>query len=158
VARAGLFEVLLRAAAVTLRADVSIEVLKARLKIGLPALLGIELLDLAQDVLSMRLRIAPPLLAPNGYLHAASVIALADTACGFACLAHLPEGAQNFTTIELKTNFLGTATAGTLLAQARSVHRGRTTQVWDAVVSHEQSDRAIAMFRCTQLVLWPKAA
>ncbi|HYM28602.1 MAG TPA: PaaI family thioesterase [Steroidobacteraceae bacterium] len=141
-----------------LRPDVTVATLQHRLRTGLPALLGIQMLGLSEGSLTMRLPIAPQLLAPNGFLHAASVIALADTACGFACIAHLPAGAQNFTTIELKTNFIGTATEGTLAAQARSVHRGRTTQVWDATVSHVETDRAIAMFRCTQLVLWPKAA
>jgi len=140
-----------------LRPDVSIEALKRRL-VGLPALLGLQLVDVADGELRMRVPIEPRLLAPNGYLHAASVIAVADTACGFACIAHLPEGAENFTTIELKANFLGTATNGSLLAQARPVHLGRTTQVWDATVSHEESGRSIAEFRCTQLVLWPKAA
>jgi len=140
------------------RADVTLAAMQAKLQIGLPALLGIQIDSFSDGDVHMRLPIEPQLLAPNGFLHAASVIALADTACGFACIAHLPEGAQNFTTIELKTNFLGTATAGILLAQARAVHLGRTTQVWDATVSHVESKRTIAVFRCTQLVLWPKGA
>jgi uncharacterized protein (TIGR00369 family) len=143
---------------VPLRSDVPFERLQQMLQTGLPALLGIELVSVADRTLQMRLPIEPRLLAPNGYLHAASVIALADTACGFACIAHLPEGAHNFTTIELKTNFLGTATAGVLLAQASALHMGRTTQVWDATVSHAESGRPIAEFRCTQMVLWPKPA
>jgi uncharacterized protein (TIGR00369 family) len=140
------------------RADVTLAAMQAKLQMGLPALLGIQIDSFSDGDVQMRLPIEPQLLAPNGFLHAASVIALADTACGFACIAHLPEGAQNFTTIELKTNFLGTATAGILLAQARAVHLGRTTQVWDATVSHVESKRTIAVFRCTQLVLWPKGA
>ena len=139
-----------------MRSDIPLEAVQAKLQIGLPALLGIQMVSLAHGDLRMRLPIEPSLLAPNGFLHAASVIALADTACGFACIAHLPDGAENFTTIELKTNFLGTATAGVLLARAHPVHLGRTTQVWDATVSHAESDRTIAVFRCTQLVLWPK--
>jgi 1,4-dihydroxy-2-naphthoyl-CoA hydrolase len=138
------------------RSDVPISAMQEKLQIGLPALLGIQIVSVADGSVQMRLPIAPQLLAPNGFLHAASVIALADTACGFACIAHLPDGALNFTTIELKTNFLGTATAGVLQAQASSVHLGRTTQVWDATVSHVESDRTIAVFRCTQLILWPK--
>jgi uncharacterized protein (TIGR00369 family) len=141
-----------------LRSDISFEALQQRAQIGLPALLGLQLVEVEDSALRMRVAIEPRLLAPNGYLHAASVIALADTACGFACIAHLPDGAENFTTIELKTNFLGTATTGSLQAQARALHLGRTTQVWDATVSHIESGRAIAEFRCTQLVLWPKAA
>jgi 1,4-dihydroxy-2-naphthoyl-CoA hydrolase len=140
-----------------LRADVTLEAMRRRL-VGLPALLGLQVVDLADGELRMRVQIEPPLLAPNGYLHAGTVVSLADTACGFACIAHLPQGAENFTTIELKTNFLGTATTGSLIARAHSLHLGRTTQVWDASVSHLESGRAIAEFRCTQLILWPKAA
>jgi 1,4-dihydroxy-2-naphthoyl-CoA hydrolase len=138
-----------------LRSDISIDVLRRRL-VGLPALLGLQVVDVADGELRMSVAIEPRLLAPNGYLHAASVIGLADTACGFACIAHLPAGAENFTTIELKTNFLGTATSGSLMARARPLHLGRTTQVWDANVSHIESGRAVAEFRCTQLVLWPQ--
>ena len=80
---------------------------------------------------------------------------MADTAAGYATIAHLPEGASSFTTIELKSNFLGTATEGTLRADASAAHQGRTTQVWDAV-THVDSQRTIALFRCTQMILWPK--
>ena len=104
------------------------------------------------------LDIRAELLAPNGYLHAATVIALADTACGYGCLAHLPEGASGFTTIELKSNFLGTALEGTLSCVARPVHRGRNTQVWDATVRRKADSGTIALFRCTQMILWPKAS
>ena len=95
-------------------------------------------------------------MAPNGFLHAASVIALADTSCGYGCISRLPEGASGFTTIELKANFLGTAREGAILCRATPVHLGRTTQVWDAVVTLEASGARIALFRCTQMVLWPK--
>jgi len=99
--------------------------------------------------------VTPAHLAPNGYLHAATVVALADSACGFGCLVSLPEGARSFTTIELKSNFLGTATSGDITCKATLAHGGRTTQIWDAVISSDtRSD--IALFRCTQLLLYPK--
>jgi uncharacterized protein (TIGR00369 family) len=84
------------------------------------------------------------------------VSAFADTLAGYGCVAHLPQGAQNFTTVELKTNFLGTATQGRLYGEARAVHLGRTTQVWDATVVHGEERRKLALFRCTQLILYPK--
>jgi 1,4-dihydroxy-2-naphthoyl-CoA hydrolase len=96
-------------------------------------------------------------MAPNGYMHAGSVITLADTACGFACTASLPEGATSFTTIELKANFLGTAKAGErVTCEARLVHGGRTTQVWDAEARNETAGKTIALFRCTQMILYPR--
>jgi uncharacterized protein (TIGR00369 family) len=96
--------------------------------------------------------VQPWMLAPNGYLHAASVLLLADTAAGYASLAHLPEGAKNFTTIELKSNFLGTVREGTIRTECRAEHLGRTTHVWSATV-FGPGDRKLALFRCTQMIL-----
>jgi uncharacterized protein (TIGR00369 family) len=122
----------------------------------LPGLIGIRFTAVAENRVEAELDIRPELLAPNGYLHAATVIALADTACGYGCLAHLPSGAENFTTIELKSNFLGTAREGTIGCVASPVHLGKTTQVWDAIVSDRVNARKIALFRCTQLIIWSR--
>jgi 1,4-dihydroxy-2-naphthoyl-CoA hydrolase len=119
----------------------------------LPGLLGIEVDSIQEGEVSMHIVLRDELLAPNGYLHAATVVGLADSACGYGCIASLPPGATGFTTIELKTNFLGTALEGTLLCEAKRVHGGRTTQVWDAIVTHD-GGKTLALFRCTQLLLY----
>jgi uncharacterized protein (TIGR00369 family) len=119
----------------------------------LPGLLGIEIDEIEEGHVRMRLPLRPELLAPNGYLHAGTVVGLADSACGYGCIASLPDGATGFTTIELKTNFLATALEGTLVAESRRVHDGRTTQVWDATVGDENG-KTLALFRCTQLLLY----
>ena len=121
----------------------------------LPALLGFQVVAVEPVVLRAKLLIESHHLAPNGYLHAASVVMLADTACGYGCMSNLPEGAANFTTIELKSNHLGTVREGWLNCVATAVHLGRTTQVWDATITGENG-KTIALFRCTQMVLWPK--
>ena len=139
-----------------LRADMTAEKLNHRTADNLPGWFSMKVVEVAEGLVAMEYVIRPQYLAPNGYLHAASVIALADTAAGYATIAHLPDGATSFTTIELKANFIGTATEGSLRAEARAAHQGRTTQVWDAVVTHTQSGRTIALFRCTQMILWPK--
>ena len=122
----------------------------------LPGVLGVEIVTVSRAAIESRLAVRREVMAPNGYLHAASVVALADTSCGYGCLANLPEGARGFTTIELKSNFLGTARNGAIACRATPVHLGRTTQVWDAVVTNEASGAQIALFRCTQMVLWPR--
>ena len=121
----------------------------------LPHLLGFEILSADKDGLTAAFDVKPHHLAPNGYLHAASIIMLADSACGYGCMMNLPEGASSFTTIELKSNHLGTARDGRVECRATPVHRGRTTQVWDATVT--AGGKTIALFRCTQMVLWPKS-
>jgi len=137
--------------------EISLDVMNQRGQGRLPGLIGLRFVSLENRRLGAELDIRPELLAPNGFLHAASVIALADTAAGYACLSHLPEGAENFTTVELKCNFIGTAREGTLACVATPGHLGRTTQVWDSVVTRKADGATIALFRCTQMILWPKA-
>jgi uncharacterized protein (TIGR00369 family) len=117
--------------------------------------LGFELVAAGTGSVSAAFEVKPHHLAPNGYLHAASIIMLADSCCGFGCMMHLPEGAQSFTTIEIKSNHLGTARDGRVECEAKPVHQGRTTQVWDATVT--AAGKTIALFRCTQMILWPKS-
>jgi len=135
----------------------TLEQMKERIPGTLPGYLGLEILKIAGGRVDARLTIRPELLAPNGFLHAATVVALADTACGFGAASNLPEGARGFTTIELKTNFLGTAHEGTITCVATLVHGGRTTQVWDATVLNP-AGQTMALFRCTQMMLYPRPA
>jgi uncharacterized protein (TIGR00369 family) len=139
-----------------LREGVTLEALNQRGAGRLPGLVGFRVADFGEGLIDAELDIRPDLLAPNGYLHAASVIALADTACGYGCVIHLPDGASGFTTVELKSNFLGTALEGTIAAAARAVHLGNSTQIWDAVVSRKADRKTIALFRCTQMLLYPR--
>ncbi len=122
----------------------------------LPGLIGIEVLETSEDRLRSRLQLREALLAPNGYLHAATIIALADTSCGYGTFVTLPEGAEGFTTVELKSNFLGTKREGVIECEAKLIHGGGTTQVWDASVSDGESGKTIALFRCTQMILYPR--
>ena len=127
-----------------------------RSKGRLPGMLGVTLLEIEAGRAVGEIALRPELWAPNGFLHAATVIGLADTLCGYACVASLPEGASGFTTVETKSNHLGTATEGTISCAATMAHGGRTTQVWDATITHNATGKTIALFRCTQLVLWPR--
>ena len=122
----------------------------------LPGLIGVEILEAEKGRLTSRLELREELLAPNGYLHAATIIALADTSCGYGCFVNLPDEAEGFTTVELKSNFLGTKREGIIECEATLVHGGRATQVWDATVTYNESGKKLALFRCTQMVLYAR--
>ena len=141
-----------------LRPEFTVSELNKRSGENLPGLMGVEALSVSENTLTSCMRLRNVHFAPNGYLHAASVIALADTTCGYATIAHLPEGAASFTTIGLKGNHLGTVRGEgeVILCTATAQHLGGNTQVWDAVVSDQATGKKIALFRCTQMVLWPK--
>jgi 1,4-dihydroxy-2-naphthoyl-CoA hydrolase len=136
-----------------LRNDVSLESM-ARFQTGtLGDHYGLQLTHLAEGQLHGQIEVQPWMMAPNGFFHAASVIALADTCAGYATVAHLPEGAKTFTTIELKTNFFSSTRSGVVRCEAHAEHLGRTTQVWSATVLSPEGKK-MALFRCTQMVLW----
>jgi 1,4-dihydroxy-2-naphthoyl-CoA hydrolase len=122
----------------------------------LPGHLGIIITEVSASRVSGELGVVESVMAPNGYLHAGTVVTLADTLSGYGCVANLPGDATGFTTIELKSNHLGTAREGTIVGVATPLHRGRTTQVWDAVITHKESGRTLAVFRCTQMILYAK--
>jgi 1,4-dihydroxy-2-naphthoyl-CoA hydrolase len=122
----------------------------------LPGYLGIVITEVSDTRVAGELPVVESVMAPNGYLHAGAIVTLADTVAGYGCVANLPAEATGFTTIELKSNHLGTARDGTIVGVATPVHRGKTTQVWDAVVVHNQSGRTLAVFRCTQMILYTK--
>ena len=120
-----------------------------------PGLIGIEVIAIRPGFVAMELKIREELLAPNGYLHAGVVVTLADTACGYGCMYSKPANVKSFTTIELKSNFMGTAKPNSLLqCEARLVHGGKTTQVWDADVRDAEKNKLIAAFRCTELLIY----
>ena len=123
---------------------------------NLPGYLGIIVTHVSGSEVWSELPVRKSLMAPNGFLHAGTVVTLADTCAGYGCLANLPDGATGFTTVELKSNHVGTARDGTIECTAKAVHLGRTTQVWDAIVTHRESGKTIAFFRCTQVVLYAK--
>src|SRR5262245_77575 len=123
----------------------------------LPGLLGMTFSKIEPGEVVARMPVRTALMAWNRFLHAGSIVSLADTCCGYGTVRSLPQGASGFTTIELKSNFLGTALDGIIVCTAKPLHQGRSTQVWDTRVQREGSDNAIAHFRCTQMILWPKA-
>lgn len=122
----------------------------------LPGHLGIVITRVSGTEVRSELPVRQEHMAPNGFLHAGTIVTLADTSAGYGCVSNLPAGASGFTTVELKSNHIGTAREGTIECVATAVHLGKTTQVWDAVVTHRETGKTIALFRCTQMVLYAK--
>lgn len=134
----------------------TVEALNARLLGAWPGVLGMSFTAIGDKRISGRVEVRPDHHAPNGYLHAGAIVTFADTICGFGCIVFMPAGASGFTTVELKTNFLGTALDGALTCEGFMIHGGRSTQVWDATVIREGSGQTVALFRCTQMILYPR--
>jgi len=118
-----------------------------------PGLVGAVFDGVAADEVTGHIDVTDELIAGTGFLFAPAIIALADTLCALGTAEHLSPG-QSFTTVELKTNFLGSARLGErVTARATPAHIGGRTQVWDVEVRNETRDRVISLFRCTELVI-----
>jgi len=120
----------------------------------LPGMVGMVVTHAEAGLMRARMAAKPALIAPIGFLFAPALVTLADTLCAYGTI--VPEGASGFTTVELKCNFMSTIREGAVLCEARRVHNGRTTQVWDAEMTAEGTGKLMALFRCTNLILWPK--
>lgn len=119
-----------------------------------PAELGIFIQEVVEGRMTATMGVAKKLFAPNGFLHAGSIVTLADTVAGYSTIAHLPENAKSFTTLELKSNFVGAAKEGVLICESKAEHLGKTTQVWSVEVRLQESGKKVALFSCTQLILY----
>ncbi|MDW3191557.1 MAG: PaaI family thioesterase [Cytophagales bacterium] len=119
-----------------------------------PGMMGIHISNISNGSMSGEMEIKADFFAPNGFLHAGSIVTFADTLAGYATIAHLPENGKSFTTIELKSNFTGAARKGKLLGECMAEHVGRTTQIWRVEVSESESNKRVAIFSCTQLILY----
>ena len=119
-------------------------------------LLGIELqpLDPEEDPMA-RLTVRHDLVAGDGMLWSPVVLALADALCALGVNHHWPRDAAGFSTVDCSANFVAGAQEGdVVMASASPLHTGRSTQVWDAVVTNETTERLMASYRCTQLILY----
>ncbi len=122
----------------------------------LPGLLGLIVTKVGSGSIELEFEVERKHLAINGYLHAGTIVTLADTAAGNGCLANLPVHATGFTTIELKCNLISTLRSGKIRCASQCIHAGRTTQVWESKVIDAATRKLIATFACTQLILYPK--
>lgn len=120
-------------------------------------LLGIEIMGEGEET-QARLQVRHELIAGTGYLWAPVVVGIADALCAFGVSRHWPDQAISFTTIEAKANFLSSAQENhEVVGTATPLHLGSTTQVWDARVRNVTTDREMAVYRCTQLLLYPRS-
>ena len=126
--------------------------IQEQFKGGLPALLGIQFIEVTREKVVGELTVRADLCTLGQVLHGGAIMAFADTLGAVATIANLPEGART-TTIESKTNFLSAAPLGSrIVGESTPVHRGRTTMVWQTQIKSE-SGRLVALVIQTQMVL-----
>jgi uncharacterized protein (TIGR00369 family) len=118
---------------------------------GLVAHLGMEFLEVTPDLIVARLKVDERLMTVGGTIHGGTLMAFADTVGAAGTVANLAEG-QRTATLESKTNFIAGCRAGTVRAEARPIHKGRRTHVWETRITDE-AGKLLSVTTQTQIVL-----
>src|SRR6201996_4389889 len=123
------------------------------MKMPFAELKGVTFVEAETDRVVARMLVRPDLCTLSHSIHGGAVMALADSVGAAATVINLPQDATGTTTIESKTNFIGSAREGTtVVATATPVHRGRRTQVWQTRLETEEG-KLVAIVTQTQMVL-----
>ena len=131
---------------------IDVHALQQRLEPLFPGLMGVTLTEVTPERVVATMKVRPDLCTAGSILHGGAFMAFADTIGAVATVVNLPTGART-TTIESKTNFLGSAAVGsTVTAECTAFHRGRTTMVWQTQIRSEQG-KLCAVVTQTQMVL-----
>jgi len=100
------------------------------------ALLGLELLEIKKGWATVRLPIEEKLTNAIGLVHGGAIFAAADSAVGMA-LAGMIGRDENISTLEMKINYMKPVKRGTIIAEAKIIHRGSQTAIGDVEVRDE---------------------
>jgi 1,4-dihydroxy-2-naphthoyl-CoA hydrolase len=125
--------------------------MKVEWNTGLVAHLGMEFLEVTPDLIVARLKVDERLMTVGGTIHGGTLMAFADTVGAAGTVANLAEG-QRTATLESKTNFIAGCRAGTVRAEARPIHKGRRTHVWETRITDE-AGKLLSVTTQTQIVL-----
>jgi uncharacterized protein (TIGR00369 family) len=116
--------------------------------VGFDALLGLELLECTDELVTARLAVRDELRQPFGLVHGGVFTAIAETLASVGtAVVVVPQGDAAMG-LSNQTSFLRPITAGTIHARALRRHRGRTTWIWDVEIS-DDGGRLCALSRMT---------
>ncbi|MBN1340666.1 MAG: hotdog fold thioesterase [Bacteroidales bacterium] len=114
--------------------------------------LGIEYLEAKEGFVKARMPVDHRTLQPMGILHGGASIALAETVGGLGSALLVDPDRYEIRGASLAANHLGAATGGYVFAEARILHQGKMTHVWDIEIKTEDG-RKISLSRLTVMII-----
>lgn len=115
-------------------------------------LMRVEITERGKDRVVGRLTVREDLCTAGGILHGGAFMAFADALGAIGGFLNLPAGART-TTLESKTNFLGSARVGTTVTgEATPLHIGRRSSVWQTRITSAEG-KLLALVTQTQMTV-----
>ena len=121
---------------------------------GMPfaKLMGVEILERSPERVVGQLVVRPDLCTAGQILHGGAFMAFADALGAIGGFLNLPPGTRT-TTLESKTNFLGSAKEGTTVTgETTPLHVGRRSSVWQTKITSAEG-KLLALVLQTQMTV-----
>ncbi len=113
--------------------------------------LDISIIEIGDDYLKASMPVCAKTHRPMGFLHGGATVTLAETVGSFAAYMAAPPG-KHCVGLEVNANHIRSVKTGLIYAQAKPIHIGRSTQVWDVRITDEENN-TVAASRITVAVL-----
>lgn len=118
--------------------------------------LGAKLTNVESGEVVIEIPFRDDLVQQHGFLHAGVVTTVVDTACGYAALTQMPEGAE-VVTVEFKVNFMAPAVGDLFVAKGSVVRAGKTLTVTQgdvyAITNNAKKQKHIATMQATMFAV-----
>jgi uncharacterized protein (TIGR00369 family) len=116
--------------------------------------LGATLTRVEPGAVEIRMAVRPDLTQQHGFLHAAAVAAIGDSACGYAALSLMPSD-TGVLAVEYKINLMMPAIGEVVIARGRVIRSGRTLSVCQAemVAIKDGTERTVALLVSTVMAV-----
>ena len=115
-------------------------------------LMGVRVTEATRERVVGELLVRADLCTAGGILHGGAIMAFADALGALGGFLNLPAGART-TTLESKTNFLGSAKVGTTVeGEAIPLHIGRRSSVWQTRITNDDG-KLLALVLQTQMTV-----
>ncbi|NUM89085.1 MAG: PaaI family thioesterase [Bdellovibrionales bacterium] len=113
---------------------------------------GMELDHIGVGGVRGRMAIGPQVHQLYGMLHGGASVAFAETLCSVGAYVHINGDTHYCVGLEINANHVRGAVQGMAHGEARPVHIGKSTQVWQIEIRNEEG-KLLCTSRCTVAVV-----
>ncbi|QCR21499.1 hotdog fold thioesterase [Pontibacter sp. SGAir0037] len=114
--------------------------------------LGIEITEIGDKYLCGKMPVDHRTHQPMGLLHGGASVALAETLASLGAALQVDLATKACVGLEINANHVRGVREGWVYGKSSAVHVGRTTQIWETVISNEAGD-LVCLSRMTVAVI-----
>ncbi len=132
--------------------NVPIEELNKTSQNTLMETLGIEYMETKEGYVKAKMPVNEKTLQPMGILHGGASLALAETIGSLGSVLLVDMNKYDVRGANISANHVSAATKGFVYGEAKIIHRGRNTHVWNIEIKNEDG-KLVSVSRLTNMII-----